>query len=97
MSGHVLPVRTYLAVFFALLVLTAVTTAVAFLDLGPLNTVAALGIALVKATVVALYFMHVKYSPRLVALSCAVGLVWLGLLFALTIADYDTRGLVPGW
>ena len=91
MSHPVVALRTYLLVFAALLVLTGVTTAVAFLDLGPLNNVAALGIAVVKATLVVLYFMHVKGSPRMTRLVIGAALVWLAILVALTLGDYATR------
>jgi cytochrome c oxidase subunit 4 len=64
MTNHVVPPRVYLAVFAALLVLTATTTAVAFVDLGVMNVVVMLAIAIVKAVLVVLFFMHVRYSPR---------------------------------
>jgi cytochrome c oxidase subunit 4 len=95
MSEHVVPRRVYYAVFVALLVLTAITTAVAFVDLGPWNTVVALGIAFLKATLVALFFMHVKYSPRLTQIVVAGGLFWLVILIALTLSDFVSRGWLP--
>lgn len=98
MSDHVLPVRIYLFVFLSLLTLTALTVAVAFIDLGVFNNVAALGIAAIKATLVVLYFMHVRYSVRMIPLTAGAGLLWLGILFLLTLADYQSRGWlgVPG-
>jgi cytochrome c oxidase subunit 4 len=98
MTHPVVPVRTYVAIFATLLLLTAATTAIAFRDLGPLNNLAALGIAVVKATLVVLYFMHAKGSPRLTKLVIAAALVWLVLLIALTLGDYLSRGWlgVPG-
>ena len=95
MSGHVVQRKVYYAVFAALLVLTAITTAVAFVDLGPWNTVVALGIAFVKATLVALFFMHVKYSPRLTQVIVAGGLFWLAILIVLTLSDFVSRGWLP--
>lgn len=92
---HVVPRKTYFAVFTALIVLTATTTAVSFLDLGPWNTVVALGIAFLKATLVVLFFMHVKYSPRLTQITVAGGLFWLAILIALTLSDFMTRGWLP--
>ena len=92
---HVVPPRVYFAVFAALIVLTATTTAVSFLDLGPWNTVVALGIAFLKATLVVLFFMHVKYSPRLTQIVIAGGLFWLAILLALTLSDFMTRGWLP--
>ena len=97
MSGHVLPARTYYAVFFALLLLTAVTTAVAYFDLGPLNTIVALAIAVTKGTLVVLYFMHVKFSPRLIGIMVVAGIFWLLVLFTLSMGDYMTRVPVVGW
>ena len=95
MSAHVVPRKVYYAVFVALLVLTAITTAVAFVDLGPWNTVAALGIAFLKATLVALFFMHVKYSPRLTQVIVAGGIFWLAILIVLTLSDFVSRGWLP--
>jgi cytochrome c oxidase subunit 4 len=92
MTAHVVPVRTYVAVFASLMVLTAVTVWVAFYDLGTLSAVVALGIATIKAALVVLYFMHVRYSHRLIGLAVAAGLFWLGIFFALTLNDYLTRG-----
>ena len=92
MSQHVVPRKVYFRVFAALLVLTATTTAVSFLDLGPWNTVVALGIAFLKATLVVLFFMHVKYSPRLTQIVIAGGLFWLAIMLALTLSDCLSRG-----
>jgi len=91
MSAHVVPLKVYLAIFFALLAGTALTVAVAFQDLGPLNAVAALAIAGGKATLVVLWFMHVKYSSRLTWVFAAAGLAWLVLMIGLTMADFETR------
>jgi cytochrome c oxidase subunit 4 len=90
-TEHIVPKRTYYLIFLILMVCTAVTVAVAFVDLGPLNTVAALGIAILKATLVVLFFMHVKYSTRLTWAVVAGSLFWLGILMALTFGDYLTR------
>jgi cytochrome c oxidase subunit 4 len=95
MAQHVVPRKIYFAVFAALIVLTATTTAVSFIDLGPWNTVVALGIAFLKATLVVLFFMHVKYSPRLTQITIAGGLFWLAILLALTLSDFMTRGWLP--
>ena len=88
---HVVPTRIYYVIFVALMVLTAVTVGVAYLDLGAMNAVVALAIACFKATIVVLYFMHVKYSTRLIKLTVVAGLYWMGILFALTFSDYLTR------
>ena len=95
MSEHVVPRSVYFAVFGALMVLTATTTAVSFVDLGPWNTVVALGIAFLKATLVVLFFMHVKYSPRLTQVTVAGGLLWLAILLLITLSDFMTRGWLP--
>lgn len=93
MSGHhVVPVRLYVTIFVSLMVLTAITVAVAFVDLGPLNNLVMLGIAVGKATLVVLYFMHVRYSTRLIPLVAGAGVFWLLILFGFTMADYLTRG-----
>jgi cytochrome c oxidase subunit 4 len=89
---HALPLSIYFAIFAALLVLTGVTVAIAFVDLGPLNIIAALGIAGVKALLVALFFMHLRYSKRLTWLVAAGGFLWLSLLITFTLADVLTRG-----
>src|SRR5689334_13462797 len=91
-STHVLPLRVYFGVFFALLVLTGTTVAVAFIDLGPLNNVVALCIAVLKATLVLLFFMHLRYATRLPSLVVVSGVFWLVILVGLTLVDYATRG-----
>ena len=91
MTGHVVPVRTYLIVFAALMVGTYLTVQAAFIDLGPFNAAVALAIAVVKAVTVVLFFMHVKYSTRLTWAVVAGGVFWLGILLALTYGDYLTR------
>ena len=89
--SHVSPTTTYFTVFGTLMVLTAVTVAAAFTDLGALNFPVALAIAITKATVVVLFFMHVKYSTRLTWVVVAGSVFWLGILLALTLSDYLTR------
>jgi cytochrome c oxidase subunit 4 len=95
MSEHIVSVKTNVAVWIALLVLTSVTAGVAFIDLGPLNTIVALVIATTKALLVVLIFMHVKYaSERLVKVVLISALFFLLLLLGLSLADYTTRLLV---
>ena len=91
MSGHVSPIGLYLAIFGALMALTAVTVAAAFVDLGAINTAVALGIASFKATLVVLYFMHVKHASGLTKLVVVSGLFFLAILMSLTMADYGSR------
>ena len=93
MSEHIVSVKVYIAIFFALMLGTAITVWAGLIDFpGPLNVVIALTIAVVKATLVVLYFMHVRYSSRLIWVVFASALFWLGILFALTFSDYWTRG-----
>jgi len=102
MSGHVVPVKNYVGVFIALLILTALTTKADYIDLGRTaigkthqiewNTVAALAIAVVKMLLVVLIFMHVKYSPRLTKLVVVAGFFWLAIMIALTLSDILARG-----
>jgi len=91
MSGHIVPVRTYLGIFLALLALTALTTAVAFYDLGRWNTVVALAIAVTKMLLVVLFFMHLKYSSGLTRLILVAGFFWFAILVAFTLSDELTR------
>jgi cytochrome c oxidase subunit 4 len=92
MAGHISPVRTYVAIFAALMVMTVVTVAVAFVDLGILNFPLALAIAIFKASLVILFFMHVKYSSQLTKLIVAGAFFFLLILFGLTLTDYLSRG-----
>ena|SRR2546428_7598480 len=91
MSQKIVPISTYLVIFVILLVLTATTYRVSSLELGRLNAVVALCIAVTKALLVALYFMHVRYSRRLTQIVIAGGVFWLGIMIALTMSDYLTR------
>jgi cytochrome c oxidase subunit 4 len=88
---HIVPTRVYYLIFLALMVGTAITVAVAFVDLGPLNAIVALTIAVTKATLVVLYFMHVRYGSRLTWAVVAGSVFWLGILLTLTFSDYLTR------
>jgi len=92
MAEHIVPTRVYYTIFAILMVCTLVTVLIASVDLGALNTVAALTIAVFKATLVVLYFMHVKYSTRLTWAVVVGSVFWLGILLVLTMSDYMTRG-----
>lgn len=92
MSAHIVPKSTYYAIFAALMVGTALTVGAAFVDLGELNTIVALTIAFTKASLVVLFFMHVKYSSKLTWLVVIASVFWLGLLLFITLGDYVTRG-----
>ena len=93
-TAHVVAVGTYIAVFIALLVLTVLTVAASRVNLGAFNTPVALGIAVTKALLVVLFFMHVKYGSRLIALFVAGAFLWLFTMIAGTAADYVSRGAV---
>jgi len=82
----------YIAVFLSLMVFTALTVWVAYKDLGMFNDVVAMAIAGTKATIVVLFFMHVKYASRLTWLLAGAGVLFLFILFAFTLADYFSRG-----
>lgn len=92
--SHIAPKSLYFAIFGVLIVLTAITVWVAFLDLGAMNTVVAMGIAVTKATLVILFFMHVRWSDRLTGVVVVSGFVWLIILFTFTLSDYLTRGWI---
>jgi len=98
MHEQVDSVKTYALVWIVLLILTAVTTAVAYVDLGAFSVVVALVIAVVKMLLVALFFMHIRHSTQLTRLVVMGGLIWLFILLLLTFADFSTRGWtgVPG-
>jgi cytochrome c oxidase subunit 4 len=92
MSEHIVPLRIYVTIFLALLVGTGLTVWAGFRDFpGQLNVIIALTIAVIKATLVVLYFMHVRYSSRLIWVVFTSALFWLVILFALTFSDYWTR------
>jgi cytochrome c oxidase subunit 4 len=82
---------TYFLIYAALIVLALTTTGVAYLPLGEWHTVAALTIAVIKALLVLLFFMHLLFSPRLTWLVAAAGVFWLGIMLTLTFSDYLTR------
>lgn len=97
MSEHIVSPKIYVIIAAALMIGTALTVVAGKMDFpGHLNVIIALTIACVKATLVVLYFMHVRYSSKLVWLIFASAVFWLAILFALTFADYWTRSwLVP--
>jgi cytochrome c oxidase subunit 4 len=95
-GGHIAPLSLYFTIFFTLIVLTGATVGIAYVDLGPLNTFAALGIALVKAILVALYFMHLRWSEKLNGLGVVAAIAFLILLVGITLGDYISRGWIGG-
>jgi len=91
MSEYIVPKRTYYIIYAILMLCTFLTVQAAFFDLGAFNTVVALTIAVFKAALVVLFFMHVKYSTRLTWAVVAGSVFWLGILLVLTMSDYLTR------
>ncbi len=98
MTERVTSPLTYLIVCAALLALTFATYAAAMLNLGPWRTLVALGIAAVKAILIALFFMHARFSTGITRVVIGGGLLWLGILIVGTLDDVLTRGWpgVPG-
>ena len=93
---HVSSTGFYLLILSALIFLTVITAAVAFYDFGVLNDVVALGLAITKATLVILFFMHVKHSPRIIKFIVVTAVAFLLILLGLTYIDYGSRhGVVP--
>jgi cytochrome c oxidase subunit 4 len=91
---HIIPSKTYYAIWILLLILTGVTAWVATIDLGPLNTAVALVIATSKALIVTLFFMHVKYaSEKMTKVVIVCAIFWLMILLVLSMVDYGTRHL----
>lgn len=96
MSEHIVQLKVYITIFLALLGGTTLTVWAGLHDFpGKLNVIIALTIAVIKATLVVLYFMHVRYSSRLIWVVFTSALFWLVILFALTFSDYWTRGWLP--
>jgi len=87
----IISTRTYFIVFAALCVLLLATVGAAYLSLGPLNIVIALAIAFTKAILVAMFFMHLRYSKAIVILFALAGVYWFGILLLITAADFIAR------
>ena len=85
------PVKLYLAVYVALLVLLGLSVSAAELDLGRGNFVVSAGIATAKAVLIVLLFMHVRHGTALIKLVIGASVLWLAIMFTLTSADYGTR------
>jgi cytochrome c oxidase subunit 4 len=95
-AHHRSSLLSYFLVFATLMVLTILTVWVSRIDLGALNTSVAMAIAILKATVVILWFMHVIHSPRLTWIVVISSFLWLAVMFVLFFADYATRGWALG-
>ena len=94
-AAHVSPVSLYVTIFLALMVLTGVTVAAAFLNLGQFNFPVALIIACFKASLVIWFFMHVKYQSSLTKLTVATGLFFLAILLGMMLIDYSSKDFTP--
>ncbi len=92
MSVHIVPRKTYFSVFVALLILTGTTVFAATIPFGRMNDVVAMTIAVTKMMLVLLFFMHVRYSSRLIWVIVAAMFFWLLILLLLTLTDYTSRG-----
>ena len=92
MAGHISPKSTYLTIFGALMACTILTVVAAFINLGNLNFPVALTIAIFKATLVVLFFMHIKYGSSLTKLIVGTAFFFLGVMLTLTLSDYLSRG-----
>lgn len=100
MSGHIVSTKLYITIFIILLCLTALTTGVAYIDMGKFNLVVALAIAFCKMLLVLLFFMHAKYSQNLTKMVIVGAFLWFGIMITLTLSDEATRGWgvpIQGW
>jgi cytochrome c oxidase subunit IV len=95
MSHTIVPQKTYILIFLSLIGLTALTTAVAYIDLGSFNTPLALAIAFTKMMLVILFFMNVRNSSGLIRIIIVAAFFWFALLIAFTMTDYHTRSWTP--
>ena len=97
--SHIEKKKVYVTIWIVLLCFTALTTGVAFIDLGAFNTVVAFAIALCKAALVVFFFMHLRHSEGLVRLIVGVAVLWLAILIVVSISDFSTRNSItsPTW
>jgi cytochrome c oxidase subunit IV len=96
MTHQVVSVKTYAAVFIALLVLTATTVGVSKLELGEYNFIAAMTIAVIKGLLVVMFFMDVRRSSSMTKLFVGAGFFWMAILLVFVLSDYLSRGWLPG-
>jgi cytochrome c oxidase subunit IV len=96
MSHPVVPIKVYVGVFLALITLTVTTVAVSKIDLGEYNFVAAMTIAVIKGTLVILFFMHVRQASSMTKLFVAAGFFWMAIMFVFVLSDYFSRRWLPG-
>ncbi len=91
----VIPKRVYFATFAVLMLLLAATVGVAYVDLGALNLIVAMFIAVAKMLLILLFFMHLKYGSRIFWLAAGAGFLWLAIMLVLAMSDYATRHWLP--
>jgi cytochrome c oxidase subunit 4 len=91
MSHTIVPTKTYVAIFGALMALLAITVGVAYIDLGKLNLAAAMAISVAKAALIVTFFMHLRYGRKLTWVFAGAGFFWLGIMLVLVMTDYATR------
>lgn len=96
MSSHVISRRTYLIVFAALMVLLGMTFVVEELQLGPWGFAVSLAIAVAKAVLIGIYFMHLRFSSALSRIVAIGGLLWLGIMLVFMLGDYSHRPVIGG-
>jgi cytochrome c oxidase subunit 4 len=98
MTDHIVSKTSYFSVYVALLALLLLTVGAAYVDLGRMNFPVAMAVGIVKAILIVLIFMHVRYNEPLVWVFAGAAFVWLGILLALSLSDYFTRGVlnIPG-
>ena len=95
MSQSTVSVKTYTLTFVALLALTLLTSLLGLVDLGRFSFVTGVTIAVVKASLIASFFMHALYETKLVRVVMAGGVIWFLIMISLTLGDYFTRGWMP--
>jgi len=97
--GHIVPAKLYVLIWAVLMAMTLTTVLVSLVEIGPFNVVVALVIATIKATLVVLFFMHLRYSPKLTMATVVAAMFFLFLLLGLTMTDYLTRAWLtnPGY
>ncbi|HEV2704492.1 MAG TPA: cytochrome C oxidase subunit IV family protein [Pyrinomonadaceae bacterium] len=95
MSEHIVSRKIYFAVFGALMLGTLLTVVAARIDFGPFNDIIAMTIAVAKALLVVLFFMHVRYGSRLNMVIVVSGFFWLAVMIAFTLSDYESRDWMP--
>jgi cytochrome c oxidase subunit 4 len=95
MTHQAVPVKVYAAVFVALLALTITTVVISRIDLGEYNFICAMTIAVIKGTLVVMFFMDVRRSSSMTKLFVGAGFFWMAILLVFVLSDYLSRGWLP--